>query len=227
MIIAIVFASVLLAWLKQYSVCRVCAVRTVFRNVLIPGISARCCYIVAMVCNLVPRLVVVEPKFERKHGLQKEAKFERKHCRQSAAPIGLGRRAGSGNTDYHRHHLRLYQPMGVAANMAHRGRRHDMRKSHLFLMVKTSLCCRSFTSGRKGGRKHGLIMARPGTHACAISSRSTRRFAEQGCISRHRKGPRRHRRQTLLHRRRSSKVVVVSIRTCPLQNKQGGARWNQ
>ena len=43
-----------------------------------------------MVCNLVPRVVVVEPKFERKHGLQKELKFERKHGRQSAAPVGLG-----------------------------------------------------------------------------------------------------------------------------------------
>ena len=103
--------------------------------------------------------------------------------------------------------------------MAHRGMRHDMRKSHLFLMMKTSLCCRSFTSGRKDGRKHGLIMAPPGTHACTISSSSTRRFAERGCMSRYRKGPRRHRRQTLLHRRRSSKVVVVSIRTCPLQKK--------
>ena len=44
-----------------------------------------------MVCNLVPRVVVVEPRYERKHSLQKELKpCKRKHCRQSVAPIGLG-----------------------------------------------------------------------------------------------------------------------------------------
>ena len=43
-----------------------------------------------MVCNLVPRVVVVEPRYERKHSLQKELKSKRKHCRQSVAPIGLG-----------------------------------------------------------------------------------------------------------------------------------------
>ena len=58
------------------SVCCVCAVRTVYSNVLIPGLSARCCYIVAMVSNVAPWDL---------HLL-----FEPKHGRQSAAPMGLG-----------------------------------------------------------------------------------------------------------------------------------------
>ena len=104
--------------------------------------------------------------------------------------------------------------------MALRGMRHDMRKSHLFLMVKTPLCCRSFTTERAEGRWHGLIIARPETHICTTSLRSTRRFADRECISRHREGSRRHRRQTHPHRRRSSTVVVVSTRTRPFQKKK-------
>ena len=58
------------------SVCCVCAVRTVYSNVFIPGLSARCCYIVAMVCNVAPWDL---------HLL-----FEPRHGRQSAARLGLG-----------------------------------------------------------------------------------------------------------------------------------------
>ena len=58
------------------SVCCVCAVRTAYSNVFIPSLSARCCYIVAMACNVAP--------------LDLHLLFEPKHGRQSVAPMGLG-----------------------------------------------------------------------------------------------------------------------------------------